>query len=252
MYVDESGDWGLAGSPTRYVVLTGLVVHELRWKQTLDSWIVFRRAMRTLYGLRLRDEIHSGGFISHPGPTAYVPRHHRLAILRALANQIASMGDLTLINVLVDKARKTLPYDAFEVAWSALIQRFENTITHRNFNGPANPDERGMIFPDHTDDKKLTALVRRLRHYNPVPSRYHDPPNVRNLPIVTLIEDPNFRESDHSYFIQAVDCAAYLLYQFVQPNSFMKKHGGHLYFKKLAPVLCKVAAQTDPWGIVRL
>ena len=29
MYVDESGDAGLVGSPTRYFVLTGLVVHEL-------------------------------------------------------------------------------------------------------------------------------------------------------------------------------------------------------------------------------
>ena len=29
MYVDESGDVGLVGSPTRYFVLVGLVVHEL-------------------------------------------------------------------------------------------------------------------------------------------------------------------------------------------------------------------------------
>ena len=30
MYVDESGDSGLVNSPTRYFVLTGMVVHELR------------------------------------------------------------------------------------------------------------------------------------------------------------------------------------------------------------------------------
>jgi hypothetical protein len=29
MYVGESGDSGLQGSPVRYFVLTGLVVHEL-------------------------------------------------------------------------------------------------------------------------------------------------------------------------------------------------------------------------------
>jgi len=29
MYVDESGDPGLVGSPTEHFLLTGLVVHEL-------------------------------------------------------------------------------------------------------------------------------------------------------------------------------------------------------------------------------
>jgi hypothetical protein len=37
MYVDESGDCGLNNSPTKYFVLTGLVIHELRWKQCLES-----------------------------------------------------------------------------------------------------------------------------------------------------------------------------------------------------------------------
>lgn len=254
MYVDESGDWGLSGSPSRFVGLSGLVVHELRCKDALDKLVGFRRAMKALYGLRLRDEIHAGGFISHPGPTAYIPRHHRLAILRALANQIASMSEFTLINILVEKNGKPPGYDPFDKAWSALIQRFENTIVHRNFPGPANPDERGMIFPDHTDDKKLTALVRRLRHYNPVPSQFPTPgtPSYRQLPITTLIEDPNFRDSGHSYFIQAVDCAAFLVYQYVAPNAYMKKRGGHNYFQRLSPVLCRVAAPKDPMGIVRL
>jgi len=31
MYVDESGDTGLDGSPTDHFVLTGFVVHEADW-----------------------------------------------------------------------------------------------------------------------------------------------------------------------------------------------------------------------------
>ena len=46
MYVDESGDCGLTNSPTRYFVLTRLVVHELRWRQCLDQFADFRRRMR--------------------------------------------------------------------------------------------------------------------------------------------------------------------------------------------------------------
>ena len=43
MYVDESGDVGLVNSPTRYFVLVGLVLHELRWQQTKDELINFRQ-----------------------------------------------------------------------------------------------------------------------------------------------------------------------------------------------------------------
>lgn len=37
MYVDESGDPGLTSSPTRYFVLSGIVIHELRWAICLDQ-----------------------------------------------------------------------------------------------------------------------------------------------------------------------------------------------------------------------
>jgi hypothetical protein len=46
MYVDESGDCGMTKSPSRYFVLTGLVVHEVRWTDCLEKLIEFRRRMR--------------------------------------------------------------------------------------------------------------------------------------------------------------------------------------------------------------
>lgn len=68
MYVDESGDPGIASvSRNRYFVLSGLVVHELRWRDILDDFLVFRRGLREQYGLKLREEIHAGAFISKPG-----------------------------------------------------------------------------------------------------------------------------------------------------------------------------------------
>ncbi len=33
MYVDESGDMGLVNSPTRFFVLSGVVIHEMRFLQ---------------------------------------------------------------------------------------------------------------------------------------------------------------------------------------------------------------------------
>ena len=62
MYVDESGDTGMVNSPTRHFVLSGLVVHELRWQGCLDQITEFRRNMRVKYNLKMRDEIHAVRF----------------------------------------------------------------------------------------------------------------------------------------------------------------------------------------------
>jgi len=67
MYVDESGDTGIQNSPTRYFVLSGIVLHELRWRPILESLVNLRKELRDVKGLKLREEIHSRDFISSPG-----------------------------------------------------------------------------------------------------------------------------------------------------------------------------------------
>ncbi len=250
MYVDESGDCGLADSPTRYFVLSGLVIHELRWQACLESLIAFRQFLRDRFGLKLREEFHAAAFINRPGDLVRIRRHHRLTMIRLFAKCLADLSDLTVVNVVVDKSGKTS--DVFELAWRALIQRFENTISRRNFPGPANPDDRGIILCDHTDDRKLLRLTRRMRRYNPVPSQPGFGTAYRNIPLNYVIEDPSFRDSGHSYFIQAVDLAAFLLYQHFAPSSYVRRKSAQNYFLRLEPILCKHASSTDLLGIVRL
>jgi len=250
MYVDESGDVGLLGSPTRYFVLTGLVIHELRWKQTQEELLIFRKDLKQKFGLRLRDEIHASPLISRPGELARIPKQHRLEILRRYADKLDSMPHVSLINVVVDKQIKTPGTDVFELAWKGLIQRFENTIAYQNFPGPKNSDDMGLLFPDMSDAKKLNGLLRKMRAHNPVPNVTN--PGYRNLRLMHVIEDANFRDSAHSYFIQSVDVAAYLLYQQLSPSAYMKKKSGQNYFGRMDSILCKAASKNDPQGIVRL
>lgn len=251
MYIDESGDCGLNNSPKRYFVLTGLIVHETRWQQSLDEIIKFRRQLKQKFGIKLREELHAYELISKPKKLARIKKHERLAIIRDFANKLALITDLHLINIVVDKQGKPSNYDVFEEAWKTLIQRFENTLQRGNFSNPAHPHEHGIILPDHTDNKKLTQLLRKMRHYNPVPSLKQGS-SSRNLVLTRIAEDPNFRDSTHSYFVQATDLVAYLLQQMCEPNAYMKRKSGHNYFKRLDPVLCKVASRNDPLGVVRL
>ena len=179
-----------------------------------------------------------------------IPKSLRLRLLRAVLGFEAGLQDVSVINVLFDKAGKPNTYDIFENAWRALIQRFHNTLSHRNFPGPANPDDRGLIVTDETDQKRLQDLARRMRRYNPVPSRVVA--GYRQLPIDSIVEDPVHRDSKHSYFIQLSDVNAYFLLQKESPSGYIRKKGARNYFDRLGPVLCTVASTADPQGVVRL
>jgi hypothetical protein len=252
MYVDESGDTGLTSSPTRYFILTGIVLHELRWHEALTRFVGFRQRIRKTFQFLMRDEIHAGQMLSRPGGLVRIKKNDRLTILRALLDELAAMDFLSVINVRVDKRDKSPGYNAFEQAWQTLIQRFENTLNARNFSGPQNPDDMGMIFCDQTDEASLRRLYRKMRTYNPIPNLRSLGPGYRQRPLIRIVEDPNIRHSHHSYFIQAADVAAFAAYQWYAPSSFVRKKGAKNYFLRLDPVLCKVASRTHPYGVVEL
>ena len=62
VYVDESGDTGTYNSPTKYFILSALIVHESNWIRFLDDLVDFRRKLRDTYHLKMREEIHAAEF----------------------------------------------------------------------------------------------------------------------------------------------------------------------------------------------
>jgi hypothetical protein len=253
MYVDESGDAGSTNSPTRYFVLSGIVVHELRWHETLNRLVSFRQKMRKQFGLQLSEEIHAGPMLTRPGRLFRIQRNDRLTIIRMHLDELASMKFLNVINVRVDKQGKPAGYDPFEKAWEALIQRFENTLRYSNFPRPKMIfGDIGTIYCDAADEAALRRIYRRMRAYNPIPNmRAYFTGGYRQLPLTRIAEDPNIRHSHHSYFIQAADTAAFALYQQYAPSTYVRQKGARNYFLRLDPILCKVASKTK-LGIVEL
>ncbi len=261
MYVDESGDSGLPanGSPTRYFCLSGVVVHELRWRDTLSALLDFRRWIKRRYSVYLDDELHAAEMVGKASKLApslrALKKHERLAIIRHFADELSRRSDISIVNVVVDKAtgKLTNKEDVFRGAWYRLFQRFENTIERRNFPGPRNPADRGIVLADGTDAERVRRYLQSMRVSNRLRvSQSSGSFVVFDRPIVGLIEDPIMLDSKHSYFVQAADCCAFLLKQYIEPSGFMRKHGAQAYFKRLEPVLCKVASLSDPLGIVRL
>lgn len=70
---------------------------------------------------------------------------------------------------MVDKLGKGPGYDVFAQAWYALLMKFENTLSHKNFPGLRNVEDMGMVLSDNTDGGKLRGLIRRMRHINMIP-----------------------------------------------------------------------------------
>ena len=254
LYADESGDTGLIASPTKYFILSGLVVHETRWRAFLDDIVAFRRHLRATKGLKLREEIHAAPFITNPGALVRIKRNDRLDILKQCLDFLGNRSDISLCTVAVNKTTKPAGYDVFESAWQALIQRFDNTMRNRNYPG-AFADQRGLVLPDNTDGGKLTALMRRMRHYNPVPNNSaHQTQGAgyRNLALQSVIEDPFLKDSAHSFIHQLVDVVAYAARQLYEPNAYMRSKQGHNFYSRLRPVLNTYANRSHPLHLIQL
>lgn len=248
MYVDDSGDPGANTAVTDYFILTALVVHELRWNDFINNLVAFREHLRDTKGLKLRHEIHSVKFISGRSPiNSLIKKNDRLDILKQCLDWLARQPDISVYSVIVDK-KKNMGPGIYELAWERLTQRFENTISYKNFPGPTNADERGIIISDRSDEKKLRRLVRKMHKYNPVTSHMG---GYRNLKLQYIIEDPNFRDTEYSYILQMVDVASYFLMQKYKPNKYIRKKGARNYYDRLSPVLNKYVVKSGT-GIVEI
>ena len=197
----------------------------------------------------IKEEIHCTNFISRPGVLVRIPRNDRLDIIKKCIDWLNTQIDLSIYSVVVDKGAKSSTYDVFLQAWNALLMRFENTISYRNFPRPRNATDIGMVLSDNTDGNKLRRLLRKMRHFNMIPSLFG---GSRNLRLQYIIEDPILRDSQYSFMHQMNDVVAYCAKQLYEPNSYMKRKGGTTFYKRLNNVALKKASRKNPYGIVEL
>jgi hypothetical protein len=116
---------------------------------------------------------------------------------------------------------------------------------------------RAMIFADEGRARELTKVFRKMTVFNPIPSQFGMWPSPgstsKSIPLQRIIEDPVFKKSHHSFFIQLADCAAFsLLKQETPPTPNIKKYGINKFFDQcLAKICFKEASPKDRLGIVR-
>lgn len=255
MYVDESGDIGINKSPTQYYILSSLIFHEWYWNKILDDLLKFRKHLKGSKGLKIREEIHSVNFLCRPKELIRIKRNDRVDILKQCIDWAANYKNIfRVISIVVDKSNKANQEIVFQYAWERLIQRFENTIKKNNFPCPDDSKyNKGLIISDNTNGGKLTTILRKMRRFNPVSDdNIFSTKGYRDLKIKYIIEDPYLKNSKDSLLHQMVDVIAYSVKQLYEPNIYMKKKGGNNFYKRLDPILLKIACKNHPLGIVEV
>ena len=273
-YVDESYD-------NDKFCLTAISILHRDWKECFAAIRQHRALLKQTTGLYIRKEIHARDFVKGKGKISpqNISKHDRCKMFEGFLTLVASLPNVRIFNVCLDTKAHA---DVELVAWDRLLNRIERTLLAletrevllrqkivAEITGkiPANLlDEatarintykpRALIFADEGKELSITRTFRKMSVYNPVPSKmgaWGDGSKAKNIPVERVIEDPIFKKSDQSYFIQLVDCVAFaLLKREVAPTPHVKTYGLNLLFDKCLRGVCfKKASPADPLGIVR-
>lgn len=258
VYADESGDSGLAGTPgargqTEFFVISGIIVHETHWNEIFQRFLDLRRNLSRRHSIPQRIAFHAYDMVNGHGDFHHsqygLTRPQRFQIYREIFEFLSQLPQMMrVLNVFIRKDRITDPdTDVFEWGWQLFIQRFHNYLDRGGQHRL--DDEYGLLFTDRTRDDHLRRLMRRMRAFNYVPSRFEGGVPRRIL-ISRVLDDPVPRASPHSYYVQMADLIAFALARRDFPRGSLRRFGFEGYFDLLDPLLLREASQHDPQGVV--
>ena len=247
-YIDESE------GPTRYV-RSALGVNAERWNELFADIEEWRRELRESYGIPPDRELHACDLLAGRGMLAHNGgSNERLAPsqgaevfregLRRIEGAARTIDGVEVVNVCLRK-HDVKAYE--QVSLDRLLNRINASVK-------AAGRQAFLIF-DEGKERMITRAYRRLRIFNPVPSRYErweEGERTRNIPVENVIGGPAFRSSDGDHMLQMADLVAHaLLKQEEEPIPRVETHGIHEAFSILDKALNRKASLRDPQGIVR-
>jgi len=238
IYIDDSTE-----RPTN--IFSAVCVPCDQWFEVFDRLKRWRKHLKDTHGIPLNYELHARKFLSGRGVAGNLQslsRHKRAQIFHKsfqVTNWLNECG-VTVFNVCNDDDNQ---YRAFE----RLLNRIDKTMGARK--------SYAHLICDQGKEDQYTSLVRKMRVHNYIPSKYgawDGGATTKNIPLKRIIEDPQFKESHKSYFIQMADFTAYGLLRQEKPTPRIRRHGSHKSFSVLkADTLETVCNPSDPQGIIR-
>ncbi len=235
IYIDDSADQVLA-------IYSALAIPVEQWRDIFLEVKKFRHELRKKHGIYVTKELHAWKFVSGRGDISdrVITKFQRVAIYNETLDMIARLPGVRLFNAVFPKSDHL-----------RALERLINRV-NRNLHSC---DSHGILICDQGNEVAFTRLIRRMGVYNPIPSKFGfwqtTQVGWRNLPIDRIVEDPFFKPSDQSFFIQLVDFSAYALLRRENPIISKSKYGLHESFLHLSSILVREASRRDPEGIIR-
>lgn len=235
IYVDDSGDEQLC-------IFSCLALPIDQWHNAFRQVRDFRRELRRAYGIYVYKELHAWKFVSGRGRPSdrIVTKGQRAAIFKEALKVMAELPGARLFNAVFPRRQD-------ERAFEWTLNRINRTLTAWG--------SYAILICDKGKEIAYTKLVRRMYVYNPIPSQIgvwlDTGQSWKNIPLDRVVEDPFFKDSAQSYFVQLVDFSAYALLRRERPIPSKTKYGLDTAFNILSPILVREARRSDPEGIIR-
>ncbi len=233
VYVDDSRDEALC-------IFSALVIPSEHWRRAFDTIKGFRRKLKVSDGIYVYKEFHATEFTRGKGQIAdrVVPKGRRRQIFKDTLRLVTDLPHAQLMNA-------AFPHKDDERAFEFLLNRINK--------GAQVDDSQALLICDDGKQEAYTKLARRMSVFNYIPSRYGLWEEVgaskKHIPTERIIEDPVFKDSRQSYFIQLVDFCAFAPLRYLRPTSIAERYGVDQSFLLLEPILVKEACQKDPLGL---
>lgn len=235
IYIDDSRDEQLCA-------FSALAIPANEWRNAFQQVRQFRRDLKKSDGIYVYKELHAWEFVSGRGRIAdgIVTKGRRCQIFKDALQKVSALPGARLFNAV-------FPAKDDERAFEWLLNRINRTMQAW--------DSRAILICDEGKEIAYTRLTRRMGVYNPIPSRFgvwmDTGATTKNIPIERIIEDPFFKKSQQSYFVQLTDFCAYALLRRERPIPSKTKYGLDQAFNLLSPILVREASTRDPEGIIR-
>lgn len=235
IYVDDSRD-------ERLCVFSALAIPVAEWHLAFNRVKKFRQDLKHGYGIYIYKELHAWEFVSGRGRISdrIVTKGQRCAIFREALKMVAQLPGARCFNAVFPKTDD-------EKAFEWMLNRINRTMQAWG--------SHALLVCDQGKELLYTRLVRRMYVFNPIPSQYgtwwDTGQSWKNIPLDRIIEDPFFKDSARSYFIQLADFIAYALLRQESPLPSKSRYGLDRAFDELEPILAREATRKDPRGIIR-
>lgn len=236
-YIDDSRD-------ELYCCFTALLIKVEKWKECFYQIKEFRSNLKSTDDISVHSEFHAWKFVSgrgRLGTNRVINKTRRCEIFRETLELVAGMPDAKVISVC-------LSADKENWAFERLLNRIERNMKSCGGNC--------LLICDEGKDAIYTRLCRKMSVVNFIQSRYgawEDGKSYKSITIDHIIEDPIFKDSKKSYFVQLADFCAYALLRQEHHLPSKNAFGLHQMYRVLEPICVKKANPNDPQklGIVR-